>query len=101
MWFFLNNAMLSIVAHRDKPDTLLVRARVKGDIEAVFPEARILVLDSADYRYRSALPRDIVAAALQQQVQAVAYPNFKASVSQPARKQWYHRVWELGNAVQK
>lgn len=39
MWVFLNNSFLSIVAHRDKPDVLIVRARRAGDIEAIFPQA--------------------------------------------------------------
>ena len=39
MWIFQNDSFLSIVAHRDKPGMLLVRARKAGDIEAVFPEA--------------------------------------------------------------
>ena len=36
MWVFLSDAFLSIVAHRDDPDALLVRARRQGDIECVF-----------------------------------------------------------------
>lgn len=37
MWICLNDAFLSIVAHRDKPGVLLVRARRPGDIERTFP----------------------------------------------------------------
>ena len=100
MWIFLNNAMLSIVAHRSKPDTLLVRARVKGDIEAVFPLAPVFTLPSADYHYRAEVPRSEVAAALAQQVNELAYDNFKASVNDRARHDWYMDVWSLGHAVQ-
>ena len=32
MWIFLPNAMLSIVAHRQRADFLMIRARIKGDI---------------------------------------------------------------------
>lgn len=35
MWIFTPKAFLSIVAHRGKPDYLLVRARLPGDIENV------------------------------------------------------------------
>ena len=40
MWIFLSDSFLSIVAHRDKPGVLLVRARRAGDIEAVFPDVK-------------------------------------------------------------
>ena len=101
MWIFLNNAMLSIVAHRDKPDILLVRARVKGDIEAIFPQAAVFTLQSADYRYRAEIPRAVVAAALTQQAESLDYTNFKASVPDHHRHDWYMKVWELGCRVQE
>ena len=101
MWIFLNNAMLSIVAHRRKPDTLLVRARVKGDIEAVFPQVAVFSLTNADYHYRAEVPRSEVAAALAQQIQEMAYDNFKRSVKDHARHDWYMDVWSLGHAVQQ
>ena len=55
MWIFLPNSMLSIV---EKPGdrgtgTLTVRGRIKGDIEAVFPDAVIEAdtgTDSNEYR---------------------------------------------------
>ena len=36
MWIFFNNAFLSIVENRDNKFELLVRARVKGDIQKIF-----------------------------------------------------------------
>jgi hypothetical protein len=33
MWLFCEKGFVSIVVDRDDPDRLLVRARVKGDIE--------------------------------------------------------------------
>ena len=56
MWVFLNDAALSIVAQRERPDCLLVRGRVAGDIEAVFPKAHVTVTPDADYRYRASVP---------------------------------------------
>ena len=41
MWIALNDSFLSIVATPEDPDTLVVRARFKGDIEAVFPGADV------------------------------------------------------------
>lgn len=101
MWIFLNNAMLSIVAHRNKPDTLLVRARLKGDIEAIFPHVAVFTLKAADYHYRAEVPRSEVAKALAQQAMEMDYDNFKASVKNHARHDWYMDVWSLGHAVQQ
>ena len=39
MWIQFNNAFLSIVENRDNKLELLVRARIKGDIEKIFPDA--------------------------------------------------------------
>ena len=41
MWIQFNNAFLSIVENRDNKLELLVRARIKGDIEKIFPEADV------------------------------------------------------------
>lgn len=101
MWIFLNKAMLSVVSHRSKPTMLLVRARVKGDIEAVFPDASVLVLDGADYRYRSEIDREVMAKVLQQQVEQIRYANFKNSVKDKQRHSWYSKVWQEGHLVQQ
>ena len=96
MWIFLNNAMLSIVAHRDHDDALLVRARAAGDIERVFPAADTWEDAQADYRYRAVIPRDQVARAVAESVAGVHYTNFKGSVSEHARHDWYMDVWSAG-----
>ena len=49
----LNNAFLSIVENRNNKDELLVRARIEGDIERVFPEANSFQDEQADYKYRA------------------------------------------------
>ena len=41
MWIVLNNSFLSIVKNRNNDDELLVRARVKGDIEKIFSNADV------------------------------------------------------------
>ena len=39
--------------NKDNKLELLVRARIKGDIEKIFPEADVFEDDSADYKYLS------------------------------------------------
>ena len=43
MWLFTSKSFLSVVADKDQPDgpKLLVRSRVQGDIEEVFPDADV------------------------------------------------------------
>ena len=95
MWVFLNDSFLSIVAHRDDPDALLVRARRPGDIEQVFPEALVSETPAADYRFRTTLPRGAVADTLAAAVARIDYPNFKASVAEPDRHDAYLGCWGI------
>ena len=59
------DSFLSIV---DKGDpsrkTLLVRARKAGDIERVFPDAKVNEGVGSDYQYRSRIDREAVALAM-------------------------------------
>ena len=41
MWIMTNNSYLSIVSKDCGPAELLVRARRAGDIEKVFPDAKV------------------------------------------------------------
>jgi len=100
MWTFLNNAFLSIVADRNDPDGLLVRARFAGDISAVFADAEVSETPDADYRYRARLPRQRVADALAQQALTLTATNFKASVAERWRHDLYMEVWSTMNREQ-
>ena len=96
MWLFLNDAMLSVVAHRTKPQHLLVRARILGDLERVFPGAKVTRTPDADYLYRAVVTRKRVAAAIGSELQAITYPNFKGSIplGNATRSRAYHRCWD-------
>lgn len=101
MWIFLNDAMLSVVvpSKRDLPkhllnaDVLSVRARRKGDIERVFPGAKVIRLEGRDYDFRAYLDREDVADAMQRSVREITYTNFKNSVRDDARHDAYMDVW--------
>lgn len=92
MWIFLNNAFLSIVKPKDRA-SLLVRARAKGDIERVFPEAVVSCTPERDYRFRALIPRARVAEAITAYVMEMHYPNFKGSVVEHDRHTVCSRVW--------
>src|SRR4051812_39889802 len=93
MWIFANNAFLSIVEFKGEPDLMLVRARLPGDIQAVFPDAEVTVGGGTDYRFRAKLHRKEVAEAVFAQVMAVDYGNFKSSVKDKFRHDVYMKVW--------
>ncbi|HVL40012.1 MAG TPA: hypothetical protein VM328_11535 [Fimbriimonadaceae bacterium] len=95
MWVYLNDAHLSIVAHREVADCLLVRARVRGDIEAVFPHAQVEHTPHGDYAFRAKVRREEVAEALAQRVEAIDYDNFKNSCPD-SRHRAYLDVWAAG-----
>ena len=95
MWIALNNSFLSIVQNRNDSSELLVRARVKGDIERVFPEAKTFEDLNADYRYRALIKRDLMAKAVASQVSEINYDNFKNSIPKDEyqRHGAYLNVW--------
>jgi hypothetical protein len=105
MWIFLNNAALSVVESNDslsymgchRQDLLLVRARIEGDIERVFPEVVVWHTPNADYAYRVFMPRSDVAAAMVASVMKIDYDNFKNSIDYDERDRHdaYLDVWTV------
>ena len=101
MWIQFNNAFLSIVENREKTIELLVRARVKGDIEKVFPEADVFEDNNADYKYRAFISKVIVAEKIMLKVTEINYDNFKNSVKEIERKKVYGNIWAELRKFQK
>ena len=93
MWIMMNNSYLSIVSKDCGPAELLVRARRAGDIERVFPHAKVTRHPNTDYLYRAVLPRDAVKQALAAMIDQIDYPNFKDSVEDRSLHAAYVSVW--------
>lgn len=94
MWICLNNAFLSIVATPADAATLTVRARRKGDIEAVFGEnVEVVTLAKRDYQFRAVLARGVVSDAIASQLFHIDYGNFKDSVGDANLHDAYFKVW--------
>lgn len=94
MWIFLSDAFLSIVDKGGDGSTLLVRARRKGEIESVFPKARVEDTPRNDYRYRARIDREQVAQVMAEIIRKTDYKNFKATVADEDRHHAYMGVWE-------
>src|SRR6478672_13757743 len=92
MWIMTNNSYLSIVSKDCGPADLLVRARRAGDIEKVFPNAKVTRQTDSDYLYRAILPRDVVKQALAAMIDLIDYPNFKDSVEDRSLHAAYVRI---------
>jgi hypothetical protein len=101
MWIFLSDAMLSIVDKGGDGSTLVVRARRAGDIERVFPEAKVQVGGGTDYAFRARIDRETVAQCMAQAAREIGYGNFKSSVSEPDRHDAYMGVWAAMYGYQK
>ncbi|WP_219894312.1 hypothetical protein [Aquisediminimonas profunda] len=106
MWVFTNTAFISAVRHRDKPDSLMVRARLPGDLERFFgPDGADLAVQEtrdADYRYRCTVSDAVFASALLRAAGQIDYPNFKDSIGpdDQMRHHAYLDVWAAMHRVQ-
>ena len=100
MWIFLPKSFISVVQKPGDTDTLTVRARIKGDIESVFPQAKVVVNQGTDYKYRARVPRAAVAQVLHDQVMNLDWSNFKGAVKAKKRHDAYMNVWSAMYAVQ-
>lgn len=95
MWVCLNDSFLSIVAHRDQPDMLCVRARVRGHIERVFPFADVQETPDGDYLFRAVINRQAVANAIASRAFSITYDNFKNSVPDRKLHDAYLDFWSI------
>ena len=95
MWIFLNNSFLSIVENRNNKEELLVRSRIKGDIDKIFPESNVFELENSDYKYRSYIKKLEVSEKIKDIIQNINYDNFKNSISKNEDKRHfsYINVW--------
>ena len=102
MWICLNKAFLSIVTPGSDPASkqLLVRARRPGDIESVFPGAKVEKRPERDYLFRALLDRHVVAAAIAAEVSGIGYDNFKNSVKNNRLHDAFARIWSVMAALQ-
>lgn len=100
MWIFMPKSFISVVQKPGDTDTLTVRARIKGDIESVFPQAKVEVNQGTDYKYRARVPRAAVAQVLHDQVTNLDWSNFKGAVKAKKRHDAYMNVWSAMYAVQ-
>lgn len=99
MWLVTTQGFYSVVAHRERPGRLLIRARVREDLEALraqIPEIAPYEDREADYRWRAEVSVEEWRDALIVLARGIDYDNFKDAVAERQgfeREAVYHRVW--------
>jgi len=100
MWMFTRIGFFSAVIDPKNPDTLMVRARVRKDLERLrelLPSnPKVLEWEHRDYPYRVIVPKTEFAEAVFELTDGIDYPNFKDHVKKvdgPSRSSLYSKVW--------
>lgn len=101
MWVFSKNGAVSIVAHRDKPNTLIVRARSRAHLDAFLGHDDVFHMPQADYPWRAEVDASDLPAMLARCADEINYPNFKSEVDaradrgeiEPGYADALHRIW--------
>ena len=68
MWINFSDGFVSVVANRDDPNGLLVRARRREILETLFPNREIISTSNSDYKYRVFATRDEVSKLIAERV---------------------------------
>ena len=103
MWIFTNKGFISAVADFNNTGNLLVRARNKKHLTALFPGVKVAKTENADYLYRVSIPQEDVARVIAQNVMEIDYTNFKKSIPDDeyhaACSGVWHVMWQYQNEV--
>ena len=101
MWVFTNFAFFSVVQHRQDPELVLIRARIRGDLEKLKEKylpnlGEVLKTPTkADYPYRALAWKVEFAEAMKKAAMDIDYANFKSSVNDTHRHNLYMSVWSI------
>src|SRR4051812_25080379 len=101
MWVFTTTGYLSLVENQDDKSTIIVRARVRGDMnrfreQYLHVPAIITYHENNDYPYRMIVPKGEIAKAVAAAVMDIDYKNFKSEVHEVQggyRASVYTRIW--------
>lgn len=102
MWIAMNDSFVSIVEDRNNNNGVAVRARVRDDLENLFPSYKDNIIETtdSDYRFRLFLGKQFVADTIQNRIVGINYDNFKDSVKESWRKKAYMDIWQVMYRVQ-
>ena len=101
MWLITTRGFYSAVEDHQQPGCVLVRARERGDLEALadlIPRLQGEETPDRDYRFRASVEREAWAGAVAQLAREIDYPNFKNAVAERQgreRAHVYGEVWAI------
>jgi hypothetical protein len=104
MWICFNDGFVSAVEDTEDNTGLMVRARRKEHLEAVFPDrvSDIYSVLKSDYAFRIRVSKKDFADIVTNRIMTnLDYPNFKNSVDDSALHDFYSRVWWAGLDLQR
>ena len=98
MWLYCKSGFFSGVRHAEKPNTIHVRARFKGDLERLCRahglRPKVAVTPKNDYRWRMDFPIAEWARIVMEEAESIDYENFKNAVHDGTeRDEAYMNVW--------
>lgn len=100
MFVFLRKAFLSIARERGTGDKFRVCARLRGDIEAVFPGVPVTEPLGSEYRFHATVPGTDLALALMREADAIEYENFHEAIEGGDRQRFYTNAWYAMKSAQ-
>ena len=101
MWIFTRKGFVSAVQHDEDSRLMVVRARAKHHLEALFPDEHIIELAPADYPYRVHITRQEFVEWATAQAEAIDYPDFKSSLDDDQYYDTCSRIWSVAHDLQK
>ena len=98
MWAISQDGFVSAVAHRDNPNSLMVRARDAQSLRSLANTtgAQVVATPYADYPYRVTVTKAAFATWITEAVNAVDYTNFKSRAARTRGGRFasaLHEVW--------
>jgi hypothetical protein len=104
MWLFTSEGFVSVVAHSEKPNTLLVRARDEGSLLSLVEAtgATLKHTKNNDYPHRIEASPGALSSWLADEVSNLDYTNYKAHMwsQRPEFRQALHDVYASMLAVE-
>ena len=71
MWIFTNKGFISAVEHHHDNKVMYVRARSAEHLQAIFPGEDIIRIETADYRFRVFVPREVFVETMTEQLASI------------------------------
>jgi hypothetical protein len=108
MWLYTPTGFYSIIQSPAQTDTLLVRARIASDLDALrlqyLPDlGPTIETRDSDYRFRAVTDRESWIQGLTLIARDITYSNFKDRVHRTMgmdRTYYYHAVWSIMKRMQ-